>query len=376
MKEIGLYIHIPFCKQKCWYCDFPSFPCKEYLMEEYIEALIKEVNYRIGNNININTIFIGGGTPTYLSSEQLLKLGDKINELNLNKNIEFSVEANPGTLSEEKLKALKAIGVNRLSMGLQAVQDYHLKAIGRIHTFKEFKENFKMARKIGFDNINIDLMFGLPNQNLEEWIDTLNTICDLNPEHISAYGLILEEGTAFYKLYENNKLHMPDEKIERKMYKSTLEILNRNGYEQYEISNFSKKDKECKHNLIYWNLDEYIGVGSGSSSYLDNLRTSNESNIEKYIESIDKGDCGVKERFENSINDNMEEFMFMGLRKIKGISIKKFHEKFNKNIYQVYGEIINKHKKLNLLEEKDGNLALTSKGIEISNFVMSDFIID
>lgn len=376
MKEVGLYIHIPFCKQKCWYCDFPSFPCKEYLMEEYIEALIKEINNRIDNNINIKTIFIGGGTPTYLSSEQLLKLGKKITELNLNKNIEFSVEANPGTLSEDKLKALKSIGVNRLSMGLQAVQDYHLKAIGRIHTFKEFKENFKMARKIGFDNINVDLMFGLPNQTLQEWIDTLNTICNLNPEHISAYGLILEEGTAFYKLYENDKLNIPDEEIERKMYKATLEVLNRNGYEQYEISNFSKKHRECTHNLIYWNLDEYIGVGSGSSSYLDNLRISNESNIEKYIESINDGKYGAQEQFENSIKDNMEEFMFMGLRKIKGISIENFQKKFNKNIYQVYGEIINKHKKLNLLEEKDGNIALTSKGIEISNFVMSDFIID
>lgn len=376
MKEVGLYIHIPFCKQKCWYCDFPSFPCKEYLMEEYIEALIKEINNRIDNNINIKTIFIGGGTPTYLSSEQLLKLGKKITELNLNKNIEFSVEANPGTLSEDKLKALKSIGVNRLSMGLQAVQDYHLKAIGRIHTFKEFKENFKMARKIGFDNINVDLMFGLPNQTLQEWIDTLNTICNLNPEHISAYGLILEEGTAFYKLYENDKLNIPDEEIERKMYKATLEVLNRNGYEQYEISNFSKKHRECTHNLIYWNLDEYIGVGSGSSSYLDNLRISNESNIEKYIESINDGKYGAQEQFENSIKDNMEEFMFMGLRKIKGISIENFQKKFNKNIYQVYGKIINKHKKLNLLEEKDGNIALTSKGIEISNFVMSDFIID
>lgn len=376
MKEVGLYIHIPFCKQKCWYCDFPSFPCKEYLMEEYIEALIKEINNRIDNNTNIKTIFIGGGTPTYLSSEQLLKLGKKITELNLNKNIEFSVEANPGTLSEDKLKALKSIGVNRLSMGLQAVQDYHLKAIGRIHTFKEFKENFKMARKIGFDNINVDLMFGLPNQTLQEWIDTLNTICDLNPEHISAYGLILEEGTAFYKLYENDKLNIPDEEIERKMYKATLEVLNRNGYKQYEISNFSKKHRECTHNLIYWNLDEYIGVGSGSSSYLDNLRISNESNIEKYIESINDGKYGAQEQFENSIKDNMEEFMFMGLRKIKGISIENFHKKFNKNIYQVYGEIINKHKKLNLLEEKDGNIVLTSKGIEISNFVMSDFIID
>ena len=377
MDKISLYIHIPFCAQKCLYCDFPSFARKDHLRKAYIEALNKEIiNLREKhNNLEINTIFIGGGTPSVLESDELECLLKEVAKLNMAKDIEYSMECNPGNLTEEKLEVMKKYGVNRISMGLQAKQDNLLKGLGRIHNYKTFKENFLLAKKVGFNNINVDLMFGLPNQRLNEWEETLREIISLEPAHISAYSLIIEEGTAFYNLYENDKLKLPTEEEERKMYHLAKKILEENGFNQYEISNYAKEGKECRHNLAYWNMDNWIGVGSAAASYINGKRIKNISSVEEYINSIkDKGEA-VEEIINNSKNDNMEEFMFMGLRKINGIDENEFKKRFSMNINDVYGEILNKYIGEGLLIRESGRIFLSEKGIEISNIIMADFLL-
>ena len=374
MKGKSLYVHIPFCKQKCFYCDFPSFSGKETLINDYLNSLEKELDLRVGDTA-INTIFIGGGTPTYLNLEALIKLKTIMKKVNLKSDGEFTVECNPGTSNEEKLKVLKDMGVNRLSIGLQAVQDRLLKEIGRIHSYKEFKENFILARNLGFNNINVDLMFALPDQSLEDLDETLKTIIDLKPEHISCYSLIVEEETVFYKLFDDGKLNLPNEDLEREMYLRALRILKQSGYNQYEISNFSKPGYECRHNIVYWSLYDYIGIGSGSHSYIDEKRISNYTSIEKYIKFMMENGNAIEEVFENSIKDDMEEFMFMGLRKIEGINKGEFKERFKKEIHEVYGEVISTHIKNKLLVEDEEKIYLTTYGIEVSNYVMKDFIL-
>ncbi|MDK0569537.1 radical SAM family heme chaperone HemW [Clostridium perfringens] len=377
MDKISLYIHIPFCAQKCLYCDFPSFARKDHLRKAYIEALNKEIiNLREKhNNLEINTIFIGGGTPSVLESNELECLLKEIAKLNMAKDIEYSMECNPGNLTEEKLEVMKKYGVNRISMGLQAKQYNLLKGLGRIHNYKTFKENFLLAKKVGFNNINVDLMFGLPNQSLNEWEETLREIISLEPAHISAYSLIIEEGTTFYNLYENDKLKLPTEEEERKMYHLAKEILEENGFNQYEISNYAKEGKECRHNLAYWNMDNWIGVGSASASYINGKRIKNISSVEEYINSINERGEAVEEIINNSKNDNMEEFMFMGLRKINGIDENEFKKRFGMNINDVYGEILNKYIDEGLLIRESGRVFLSEKGIEISNIIMADFLL-
>ena len=377
MDKISLYIHIPFCAQKCLYCDFPSFARKDHLRKAYIEALNKEIiNLREKhNNLEINTIFIGGGTPSVLEYNELECLLKEIAKLNMAKDIEYSMECNPGNLTEEKLEVMKKYGVNRISMGLQAKQDNLLKGLGRIHNYKTFKENFLLAKKVGFNNINVDLMFGLPNQRLNEWEETLREIISLEPAHISAYSLIIEEGTAFYNLYENDKLKLPTEEEERKMYHLAKKILEENGFNQYEISNYAKEGKECRHNLAYWNMDNWIGVGSAAASYINGKRIKNISSVEEYINSINEKGEAVEEIINNSKNDNMEEFMFMGLRKINGIDENEFKKRFSMNINDVYGEILNKYIDEGLLIRDSGRIFLSEKGIEISNIIMADFLL-
>lgn len=377
MDKISLYIHIPFCAQKCLYCDFPSFARKDHLRKAYIEALNKEIislreKY---NNLEINTIFIGGGTPSVLEADELECLLKEVAKLNMAKDIEYSMECNPGNLTEEKLEVMKNYGVNRISMGLQAKQDNLLKGLGRIHNYKTFKENFLLAKKVGFNNINVDLMFGLPNQRLNEWEETLREIISLEPAHISAYSLIIEEGTAFYNLYENDKLKLPTEEEERKMYHLAKKILEENGFNQYEISNYAKEGKECRHNLAYWNMDNWIGVGSATASYINGKRIKNISSVEEYINSINEKGEAVEEIINNSKNDNMEEFMFMGLRKINGIDENEFKKRFSMNINDVYGEILNKYIDEGLLIRDSGRIFLSEKGIEISNIIMADFLL-
>ncbi|ELC8449795.1 radical SAM family heme chaperone HemW [Clostridium perfringens] len=377
MDKISLYIHIPFCAQKCLYCDFPSFARKDHLRKAYIEALNKEIISlrEKHNNLEINTIFIGGGTPSVLEADELECLLKEVAKLNMAKDIEYSMECNPGNLTEEKLEVMKKYGVNRISMGLQAKQDNLLKGLGRIHNYKTFKENFLLAKKVGFNNINIDLMFGLPNQRLNEWEETLREIISLEPAHISAYSLIIEEGTAFYNLYENDKLKLPTEEEERKMYHLAKKILEENGFNQYEISNYAKEGKECRHNLAYWNMDNWIGVGSAAASYINGKRIKNISSVEEYINSINEKGEAVEEIITNSKNDNMEEFMFMGLRKINGIDENEFKKRFSMNINDVYGEILNKYIDEGLLIRESGRIFLSEKGIEISNIIMADFLL-
>ena len=377
MDKISLYIHIPFCAQKCLYCDFPSFARKDHLRKTYIEALNKEIISlrEKHNNLEINTIFIGGGTPSVLEADELECLLKEVAKLNMAKDIEYSMECNPGNLTEEKLEVMKKYGVNRISMGLQAKQDNLLKGLGRIHNYKTFKENFLLAKKVGFNNINVDLMFGLPNQRLNEWEETLREIISLEPAHISAYSLIIEEGTAFYNLYENDKLKLPTEEEERKMYHLAKKILEENGFNQYEISNYAKEGKECRHNLAYWNMDNWIGVGSAAASYINGKRIKNINSVEEYINSINEKGEAVEEIINNSKNDNMEEFMFMGLRKINGIDENEFKNRFSMNINDVYGEILNKYIGEGLLIRESGRIFLSEKGIEISNVIMADFLL-
>ncbi|MBU3195790.1 radical SAM family heme chaperone HemW [Clostridium algidicarnis] len=375
MKDISLYIHIPFCKSKCWYCDFPSFCGKDNLMDSYMEALGKEIDAKV-LQYNIRTIFIGGGTPTYLPLKMLEDLKAHIKKLNLTPNVEFTVECNPGTLDKEKLELLKDMGVNRLSIGLQAYNDSLLKEIGRIHNVDEFLKNYELARSIGFENINIDLMFALPNQTSELWKESLIKVAKLNPEHISAYSLILEEDTRFYDLNNKGTLNLPEEHVERGMYESLLSILKDFGYNQYEISNFSKKGRECRHNMVYWSMDEYIGVGSSSASYIESIRYKNVESVEEYIQKINTNKETYKEKHKNLIKEDVEEFMFMGLRKTKGVKEKEFLDRFGKDIDSYYKDTINKYINVKLLKREDGYLKFTSEGIQLSNYVLADFLID
>ncbi|EHI97989.1 oxygen-independent coproporphyrinogen III oxidase [Clostridium sp. DL-VIII] len=374
MKDISLYIHIPFCKQKCLYCDFPSYSGKEKLMDKYIDALNKEILQK-AEAYSINSIFIGGGTPSHLNDSNLKSLLDTLNKLNLKTDIEFTIECNPGTVNRSKLSIMKDGKVNRISFGLQSAKDSILREIGRIHNYKEFKSNYLLAREIGFDNINVDLMFGLPNQSSEDFKETLEEIVKLNPEHISAYSLIIEEGTYFYDLYDKDKLKLPDEEQEREMYLSAKEILGQYSYHQYEISNYAKKGKECFHNKVYWKCNEYLGLGVSASSFINENRIKNIDDIEEYIKRINEAEDVTQEVHVNTIKDDMEEFVFMGLRMIEGIKTSEFAKRFNKDIYEVYGDVIEKNIKKGLLISSSGKLYLSSKGIELSNYVMSDFIL-
>ena len=375
LKEISLYVHVPFCKQKCFYCDFPSYSGLEDLREDYVEALCKEIEDKAQGYL-IKSIFIGGGTPSYLETHQIEKMLNSISKLNFSKDMEFSMECNPGALEEDKLLTMINGGVNRISMGLQAVQDGLLKKIGRIHTFKEFEENFNLARKVGFKNINVDLMFGLPNQTVAEWKETLETIAKIGPNHISAYSLIIEEGTSFYKMWDEDKLILPVEDDEREMYEMTKDILKKYGYNQYEISNYAKKGYECEHNKVYWKCLPYLGVGSSSSSFMDGYRFKNINNVKQYIDYINLKNNAEEERIENSLEDNIEEFMFMGLRLVEGIDKDEFKCRFGINIESIYKDIIVKNTIEGLLKEENNKIFLTEKGLELSNKVMSELILD
>ena len=375
MKKVALYIHIPFCKQKCLYCDFPSYSHKEEFMDKYIEALNKEILEKT-KKYKIESLFIGGGTPSYLNNKNLKSLLNTINKLDFIENAEKTIECNPGTINKEKLEIILNGGINRISFGLQSANNEILKKIGRIHTYEEFKENYILARKIGFKNINIDMMFGLPNQNLNIWLESLKEVVELNPDHISSYSLIIEEKTPFYSLYNKDLLDLPSEEDERKMYEIGRDFLESKGYHQYEISNYAKDNKECFHNKIYWECKEYIGVGVSSSSYIDGKRIKNIDNIKEYIKNINENNSVIDEELENTEKDKIEEFMFMGLRMIKGIEEKEFEIRFKKKVDELYKEVIKKHIKNGLLIRENGRIFLSKKGIELSNMVMSDMILE
>ena len=373
MKSTSLYVHIPFCSKKCNYCDFPSYANMEGYIDKYIDALCKEIaSY---NNYEYETVFIGGGTPTYLSSKQLFILLKEINKLKLKHDAEITIECNPGTVDDEKIRVLKEMGVNRISIGLQSTSNKLLENIGRIHTYEKFLDTYKSFRKMGFSNINIDLMYGLPGQSVEDYKKTLKDVISLNPEHISCYSLIVEENTPFYKMYKEHKLSLPKEEEEREMTYLGNSLLKDNNYLKYEISNFSKVGLECRHNIVYWETKEYIGCGLGAHSYLNGARFSNVLSLEKYIDLISCGKSPTEEIHKNNILDDMEEYMFMGLRMIKGVSISEFNKRFNKSIFDVFKGVISKYEGLNLLRIDGDMIFLSERGLEVSNVIMRDFIL-
>lgn len=374
---IGLYIHIPFCVSKCKYCDFNSHKINLEEKVKYLEDLKEEMKLykkEIGDN-EIDTVFIGGGTPSILTKEEIKLLFDNIkSNFKLKNNAEITMECNPGTLTVNKLKVMKECGVNRLSIGLQAVQNNHLKYIGRIHTYEEFEENYNQAKNVGFENINIDLMYALPNQKKEDWMESLEKVVKLNPTHISAYSLILEEGTELFNMYERNEFKLLDEDADIEMYEYTINYLKMHGYNQYEISNYAKEGFECKHNILYWKCENYLGLGVSASGYLNNTRYNNISDLDEYNKLIHSGKKPIEWQEKLSIKDEIEESIFLGLRMNEGIKFKMFHEKYDFNFEEEYKNEINKLKNMNLIEIRDGVLKLTQKGREISNSVFVEFM--
>ena len=379
MKELGIYVHIPFCKQKCKYCDFVSFTNCEEKYENYFESIIKEIeNKRLDtSNTVVSTIYIGGGTPSIVPPKFIEQIFNKIKtKFKLSENAEITIEINPGTVNIEKLQYYYNIGINRLSIGLQSADDRLLELIGRIHTYTEFKEAYTLARNIGFQNINVDLMIGLPTQSLEDVKKTLESIIEKNPEHISVYSLIVEEGTKMFDLISNNILQLPDEKIEREMYWFVKNTLEKNGYFQYEISNFSKKGYESHHNMNCWKQMEYIGYGVAAHSYFNNKRFSNINNIVEYIKNCeaDNIEKNIILNEEQDKTEQMKEYMLLGLRKIEGVNIEAFKNKFNENSIEIFKGEIDKLINENLIENVDGYIRLTSKGLDLANQVWMEFI--
>lgn len=366
-----LYIHIPFCIRKCAYCDFLSAPGSEEAKASYTEALLREIEAVKTEKREVSSIFVGGGTPSALSPSLMGDIFEKIHKsFSVAPDAEITIEANPGTLSKEKLFLYRNVGINRLSLGLQSPEAAELKSLGRIHTYEEFLESFSLASEAGFQNINVDLMCALPDQTYEGWVRNLRKVAALHPEHISAYSLIIEEGTPFAK----RKLNLPDEDTEYRMYEDTAGILAEYGYEQYEISNYAKKDLACQHNVGYWTRKEYLGLGLGAASLWGNQRFSNTSDFSLYLNNSGFPEKIRGDRETLSLEAEMSEFMFLGLRMTKGVSKAEFLECFGVPIESVYGNVLDKYKSVGLLEETDGRIFLTRAGIHVSNGVMAEFL--
>ncbi len=374
-KEIGVYVHIPFCKQKCYYCDFISYCNKDNLIEDYVKAVKKEIRMQ---NIQsqITTVYIGGGTPSYIDSKYIVEIIDEIKKKNLSKRPEITIEVNPGTVTKEKLKDYKKCGINRLSIGLQSTKDEILKEIGRIHNFEQFLETYQMARKVGFKNINVDLILGIPNQRIKDLKDSLEKIIELQPEHISVYSLIVEDGTPIANKIEKGELELPDEDTERNMYwyvKNTLEL---NGYIHYEISNFAKKGRESKHNKNCWNQNQYFGFGVAAHSYRDITRYSNTEKIEEYIKNV-MTERLDRNRIIHEIQkeyDAEKEYMLLGLRKLTGVNISEFKLKFGDNPIYLFRNELKKLTDEGLIIVDEDFIRLTNKGIDLANLVWEEFV--
>lgn len=386
-KDLGIYIHIPFCKKKCDYCDFISYSDKLNLSDKYFETIEKELNSYDFKKYNITTIYIGGGTPSYVDEKYIYNLlsylkNNLINNKTKFEDIEITIEINPGTVNIEKLELYKKQGVNRISIGLQTTNNKLLKEIGRIHTYEEFIEAYKIIKEVGFENINVDLMIGLPLQTINDVKTSLDEIKKLKPKHVSIYSLIVEEGTIIEKKLNDGILQLPNEEAERQMYWYVKNILENEGYNHYEISNFAKEGYESKHNLNCWEQKEYIGIGVAAHSYINGTRYSNTNILEKYIkqdnnfynkEELEKKDVRIIEEVQ-SLEDKKKEHMLLGLRKIKGVKISKFKEKYRENPIYIY-----KNELEELVEEGliiiDGDyIRLTDKGLDLANLVWEKFI--
>ena len=373
--KIGIYVHIPFCKKKCDYCDFISYCGKDDLIEKYVDSVKKEIDH-VKIKSEITTIYIGGGTPSYINSKFIVQILEKIKEKNVAQDAEITIEVNPGTVTQEKLQDYIDCGINRISIGLQTTNDELLKQIGRIHNYEQFLETYKMAKKVGFKNINVDLMLGLPNQRIIDLKESLENVLRLAPKHISVYSLIVEDGTPIANKIKNEKLKLPDDELERNMYwyvKNTLEL---NGYKHYEISNFAKKGYESKHNMNCWNQMEYVGIGTAAHSYRDITRYSNTEDIKEYIKNVQKGEF-EKNRIIHEIQkeeDSKKEFMLLGLRKIDGLKISEFKNKFGDNPIYLYRNELKKLSDEKLIIIQDDNIRLSNKGIDLANLVWEEFV--
>ncbi len=369
----GLYVHIPFCKSKCRYCDFNSFAgCQEHIAP-YFSALFKEAS-RHGEEYrdhSFDTIYFGGGTPSYAGAENIAKtIGVLRENFNISEDAEVTVECNPGTIDFDGFCTLKSAGVNRISLGFQAADDEMLKTLGRIHTVAEAKSAVEDAQRAGIENISLDLMYGLPDMVLddaEKWIDYMTA---LNPAHISTYALKVEEGTPF----ANMELNLPDDDCVADMYEKIVEKLAQKGYLRYEISNFAKPGCESRHNLKYWNYAHYLGLGAGAHSFMDGKRFSNECNLEKFIDLSENGKSTIVDDVCLSLDDQMCEFMFLGLRTTKGVSLTEFENRFGKSVKEAFEKSIKKHLENGFLVEKDGYLCLSENGFFVSNAILCDFV--
>lgn len=371
---LELYIHIPFCVQKCQYCDFLSGPSDQETRDRYIKALRAEIQAVQGvEAYEIVSVFIGGGTPSVLKAEAIASIMRTLQEqFFFCEDAEVTIEANPGTVDLEKLTIYRNVGINRLSLGLQSTDAEELKLLGRIHSYEEFLKSYEWAREAGFSNINIDLMFAIPGQTGEAWRQHLYQVAELNPEHISAYSLIIEEGTPFAE----QNLDLPDEDTEYQMYEDTAEILERYGYRQYEISNYAKQGYMCRHNAGYWQRREYLGFGLGASSLYGGMRFSNTHQMQEYLKESRNPDQIRKDVTVLSRNEQIEEFMFLGLRMTEGISEKKFEENFDVRLMDVYGDILQKYEETGFMEHMETKWRLTRKGIHVSNHILADFLLD
>ena len=371
---LELYVHIPFCVRKCQYCDFLSGPSDEETKDRYIEALLKEIRAaEHTEDYEIVSVFIGGGTPSALKAEAIASIMRTLQEkFFFCEDAEVTIEANPGTVDLEKLTIYRNVGINRLSLGLQSTDAEELKLLGRIHSYEEFLKSYEWAREAGFSNINIDLMFAIPGQTGEAWRQHLYQVAELNPEHISAYSLIIEEGTPFAE----QNLDLPDEDTEYQMYEDTAEILERYGYRQYEISNYAKQGYMCRHNAGYWQRLEYLGFGLGASSLYGGMRFSNTHQMPEYLKESRNPDQIRKDVTVLSRNEQIEEFMFLGLRMTEGISEKKFEENFDVRLMDIYGDILQKYEETGFMEHIETKWRLTRKGIHVSNHILADFLLD
>lgn len=383
MKKLELYLHIPFCVKKCAYCDFLSAPAKLPVRISYVTRLLEEIKFYAPDYraYEVDSIFIGGGTPTLLEGEQISAVMECLKrEFRISEQAEISIECNPGTLTAKKAVIMRESGINRISIGLQSAVNQELGMLGRIHTYEEFLESFDAARKAGFRNINVDLMSALPGQTPESWEKTLRTVTALHPEHLSAYSLMIEEGTPFYEQYQEDELLrergeqpvlLPSEEEERNMYELTGQFLASRGYHRYEISNYAREGFECRHNVGYWTRKNYLGLGLGASSLIENERFQNPSDLERYMTgSFCHEDC-----IELSRKEQMEEFMFLGLRLMRGVSREQFMKTFHAPLESIYGDVIRRLKQDGYMRESGGYLSLTERGIDVSNQILTEFLL-
>ncbi len=372
-KYFSLYIHIPFCISKCAYCDFTSFAGKDEHIPAYFDALHKEIIFYAPQfeTRKIDTIYIGGGTPSYVPHRYISEVLETANKhFHLSENCEISMESNPGTLTREKCVSYKQAGINRISLGVQAAQNSLLQLLGRAHTFEDVFRSVDLVRSAGFTNLNLDIMFGLPTQTMQDWQDTLNKILALSPEHISAYSLIVEEKTPFYSLYSK----MDEDESDRDMYYYLCDTLQINRYQQYEISNFAMSGKECRHNLYCWDMEEYLGIGSNAHSFIEATRFANDDMLEGYINAVvQKGTAVI---FEEKLDrrELIGDYMMLGLRKTEGINLIDFKDSFNEDLIDVFHNEIHKFIEKGLLALKTNNLSLTKKGMDYANYVMRKFL--